>query len=40
MYKHHQVLSSVRQDALHGVSGKSKKSHLGKQKKNIKENGK
>ena len=38
MYKHHQVLSSARKDTLHGVS--SKKSHLHRHKKNIKENDK
>ena len=38
MYKHHQVLSSVNQDTRNCV--RSKKSHLGRHKKNIEENGK
>ena len=38
IYRHHQILSSVRQDKLHDVS--SKMFHIGKHEKNIKENGK
>ena len=41
MYKHHKILSSVRQDILHGVSSKSHLGrHMQKHSKNIKENGK